>query len=131
MDFPGLEPRGAVRVDLDIAGGMTVVAAHLGLMRRDRRAQLELLSAATADAARTVIAGDFNEWSSQKGMEPLAARFDVHAPGRSFHSSRPMAALDRFAVSQGVQLRDAGVVQDALARRASDHLPIWSDLAVS
>lgn len=41
-----------------------------------------------------------------------------------------MFALDRFALSQGVEMRDAGVEQGALARRASDHLPIWSDISV-
>lgn len=131
VDLPGLEPRGAVRIDLDHGGGITVAATHLGLLRGDRRAQLETLCGAIADCPRAVIAGDFNEWSQHKGLEPLAARFAVHAPGRTFHARRPMAALDRFALSAGVQLRDAGVSQDALAQRASDHLPIWSDLAIA
>jgi endonuclease/exonuclease/phosphatase family metal-dependent hydrolase len=129
--FSGLEPRGAVRVDLDIADGVTVVGAHLGLLRCDRLAQLDVLNAATADANSAVIAGDFNEWSAHKGLEPLAVRFQIHSPGQTFHASRPMAALDRFALSQGLELYNAGVAQDALARRASDHLPIWSDLLVS
>jgi endonuclease/exonuclease/phosphatase family metal-dependent hydrolase len=128
--LPGFEPRGAVRIDLDIAGGTSVVAVHLGLLRRDRRAQLEVLAQATEGCRRTIIAGDFNEWSTQKGLEPLDAGFDVHTPGCTFHARRPMAALDRFAMSTGVQLVDAGVAQSALAQRASDHLPIWSDVAI-
>lgn len=131
IHLPGLEPRGAVRMDLDIPGGLTVVAAHLGLRRRDRQAQLAALCTLAADSPRTVIAGDFNEWSATRGLDPLATRFEIHAPGRTFHASRPMAALDRFALSPGVALRDAGVAQDNLARRASDHLPIWSDIALS
>ena len=129
MDLPGLEPRGAVRFDLE--NGLTVVATHLGLMRRDRRAQLQVLSRATRSCAHTVIAGDFNEWSAHSGLEALATRFDVHAPGQTFHARRPVAALDRFACSKGVYLHDAGVAQDALAKRASDHLPIWSDVSVA
>jgi endonuclease/exonuclease/phosphatase family metal-dependent hydrolase len=130
LDLPGLEPRGAVRVDLDVGAGVSVVATHLGLRRRDRRAQLAVLRDATQDAAHTVIAGDFNEWSRDKGLEPLAERFETCAPGRSFHARRPMAALDRFALSRGIALHDAGVEQGALASRASDHLPIWSDIEV-
>ena len=130
LDLPGLEPRGAVRLSLDIGAGLTVVAAHLGLLRRDRRAQLAALDDATAGDAHVVIAGDFNEWSANKGFEPLEKRFETHSPGRSFHARRPVAALDRFALSQGIEMRDAGVEQGPLARVASDHLPIWSDIAV-
>ena len=131
IDLPGLEPRGAVQVNLDIAGGMSVVGAHLGLMRRNRRAQLDVLCRTTRDSARVVIAGDFNEWSNEVGLEPLASRFAVTAPGKSFHARRPIAGLDRFALSEGVTLQDAGVSQDAPARRASDHLPIWFDISVA
>ena len=137
LDLPGLEPRGAVRLTLDIGGGhngartgLTVLAAHLGLRRRDRRAQLaSLIETATADP-HTVIAGDFNEWSSCSGLEPLIPHFEIHSPGLSFHARRPVAALDRFALSRGLELRNAGVEQGALARRASDHLPIWSDIGI-
>lgn len=130
FDLPGLEPRGAVRVDLNLGVDISVVATHLGLRRRDRQAQLAALAKATPQSAQTVIAGDFNEWSDSKGLEPLAERFETHAPGRSFHARRPMAALDRFALSKGIALHDAGVEQGALARRASDHLPVWSDILV-
>lgn len=130
LELPGFEPRGAVRFHLKLGAGLTVVAAHLGLRRRDRRAQLAELDRITSDDKHCVIAGDFNEWSATKGFEPLAARFETCSPGRSFHARRPVAALDRFALSGGVRLRDAGVDQGPLARVASDHLPIWSDIAV-
>jgi endonuclease/exonuclease/phosphatase family metal-dependent hydrolase len=130
LDLPGFEPRGAVRMTLDVGAGLTVVATHLGLLRRDRRAQLAVLSQATSNDNHVVIAGDFNEWSARKGFEPLATRFVTHSPGRSFHAARPMAALDRFALSYGLEMRDGGVEQGALAKVASDHLPIWSDILV-
>lgn len=130
LDLPGLEPRGALRIDLNIGAGLSVVATHLGLRRRDRIAQLQTICDATCDRTHTVIAGDFNEWSERSGLEPLAHRFETHSPGRSFHARRPVAALDRFALSTNVELRDAGVEQGPLAKRASDHLPIWSDISV-
>lgn len=123
-----MEPRGAVKVRLD--NGLSVVATHLGLLRQSRRAQLSVLCDKTADDTHVVIAGDFNEWSPSKGFEPLSLRFTTHSPGRSFHARRPIAGLDRFSLTAGVRLHDAGVDQSALARIASDHLPIWSDVEV-
>ena len=131
LNLPGLEPRGAVRVSLDISGGLCIMATHLGLRRRDRRKQLEVLRKATQNSTHAVLAGDFNEWSMQKGMEPLEGRFEVHAPGRSFHARRPVAALDRFAVSHNLQVASGGVDESDLARRASDHLPIWADISIT
>ena len=128
VELPGLEPRGAVRVDLQ--NGLTVVATHLGLLRRSRRLQLETITDAIDDASHAVIAGDFNEWRMDRGLEALSDRFDVLAPGHSFHASRPVAALDRFAHSRKVGIYQAGVDQSRLARRASDHLPIWADLVM-
>jgi endonuclease/exonuclease/phosphatase family metal-dependent hydrolase len=130
LELPGLEPRGAVRVNLKIGEGLTLVATHLGLRRRDRRAQLSSLNETTKLDQHCVIAGDFNEWSQTRGFEPLADRFKTHSPGRSFHTRRPIAALDRFAITQGLTLQDAGVKDCSLARVASDHLPIWSDIQV-
>lgn len=129
IDLPGLEPRGAVR--LDLAGGeLSLVGLHLGLRRRDRSAQIAHLLDGLSDASHVMMAGDFNEWSRSRGLEALEDRLSLHAPGRSFHASRPIAALDRVALSKGLELRDAGVEESALAKRASDHLPIWTDIAL-
>ncbi|WP_245781076.1 endonuclease/exonuclease/phosphatase family protein [Celeribacter neptunius] len=127
FDLPGLEPRGAVAVDLP---GLRVVGVHLGLLRSSRQKQLHAIRAHLAglDDRPTVILGDFNEWSRHQGLDPLKDAFHVHAPGRSFHASRPMAALDRIALSDTLELRDAGVAETELSQRASDHLPIWADL---
>lgn len=130
LDLPGAEPRGAVRLDLALPVELSVVAVHLGLLRRSRLRQLAAIAAALPRTGHAIIAGDFNEWSPLRGLEPLAPHFDMHAPGHSFHAARPMAALDRIGLSPGLSLRDAGVAQDAHARRASDHLPIWADIEI-
>jgi len=129
LSLPGLEPRGAVVADI---GPLRLVAVHLGLIRRYRLEQMAAILAALAPlpARPTVITGDFNEWSPAKGMEPLKAHFTIHAPGLSYHAARPVAALDRFAIDNGVHLKTAGVVQTPLSRRASDHLPVWADVTV-
>ncbi len=131
LNLRGLEPRGAVAVDFDIGPGLRVIGAHLGLRRRDRVGQLTALRDAAADHGATVIAGDFNEWSPRRGLEPLEGHFVTHAPGHSFHARRPIAGLDRFALTAEVTLRDSGVEEGPLAKRASDHLPIWSDIEMA
>jgi endonuclease/exonuclease/phosphatase family metal-dependent hydrolase len=125
--LPSAEPRGAVGVHFD--DGMTVIGVHLGLLRRSRRKQLEKIVSQFGTAESIVIIGDMNEWAPTRGFEPLQDGFQLHSPGRSFHARRPMAALDRVALSHNLRLVDAGVAQCALAKRASDHLPIWADVA--
>ncbi|WP_342747977.1 endonuclease/exonuclease/phosphatase family protein [Celeribacter persicus] len=127
FDLPGLEPRGAVAVDLP---ELRVVGVHLGLLRSSRQKQLHAIRAhlKTLDERPTVILGDFNEWSRSQGLDPLRDAFEIHAPGRSFHANRPVAALDRIAFTDRFEMRNAGVVQTILSQRASDHLPIWADL---
>lgn len=126
--LPGAEPRGAVVVTLE--GGLTVIGVHLGLLRNSRRKQLAAIIAGLGDPEKVVVIGDMNEWSRSRGLEALQDGFTVHSPGRSFHASRPIAALDRVALSHDLNLTDAGVDQGPLASRASDHLPIWADVAI-
>lgn len=128
IELPGLEPRGAVRVDLN--GGLTFVGAHLGLTRQHRRRQLSVIANVLSDAPQSIIGGDFNEWRMERGLEPLSDRFSVVSPGRSFHAARPIAALDRFAHTSEISLYQAGVDETPLARQASDHLPIWADIVL-
>ena len=128
IELPGLEPRGALMIDFK--GNFTLISTHLGLTRFHRKAQLTALVRALKDKSTSLILGDFNEWSSTQGMEPLEARFDIHSPGRTFHAARPMAALDRIALDRSIRLMDAGVTETKLAKRASDHLPIWADVSI-
>ncbi len=133
IDLPGLEPRGAVRVDVQTeTGPMAVIGAHLGLMRYYRRMQLATIRAHLGDSPeRAVVMGDFNEWSLDRGLEPLAEDFELISPGNSFHAARPIAGLDRMALGAEVSFYDAGVEESQLASRASDHLPIWVDVDVA
>lgn len=130
IELPGFEPRGAVGIELDVGRPLQVVATHLGLARRHRRQQMQKLSDQIRAGDASIIIGDFNEWSSKRGFEPLEPTFKVHSPGHSFHASQPVAALDRIALTQDIRLIDAGVEQGKLAQRASDHLPIWADVQV-
>ncbi|SDF23029.1 endonuclease/exonuclease/phosphatase family protein [Limimaricola pyoseonensis] len=131
LALPGFEPRGAIAADLDTpAGPLRVGGLHLGLLRQSRRLQLtHILDELTElPAMPTVLAGDLNEWSERTGLGRLARRFAIHAPGRSYHSRRPVAALDRIATSSDLVVAEAGVWHAPPAPAASDHLPIWADL---
>ena len=130
LDLPGAEPRGAMVVDVDITGTpLRIIATHLGLMRRSRRAQLSALIAHLDERSTrpTLIAGDMNEWSLNVGLGRLAHHFTIHAPGKSFHARLPLAALDRIAIDDALKLVGGGVFDTPEAQRASDHLPIWLD----
>lgn len=133
IDLPGLEPRGAVRVDVETGvGRLSLVGAHLGLVRYSRRLQLERIRAHLGESHhRSVVMGDFNEWSEDRGLEPLEPDFHLVSPGNSFHAARPIAGLDRFALGSEIGLRDAGVEEGPLASWASDHLPIWGDVEIA
>lgn len=129
LSLPGLEPRGAVMVRI---GGVWIVGTHLGLLRRWRQLQMaEILRHLGPVSDRALVAGDFNEWSAVQGFEPWASRLSVVAPGLSFHASRPVAALDRFAHGKDLQITQCGVAGGGLARIASDHLPIWADVELT
>ncbi|MGR3498126.1 MAG: endonuclease/exonuclease/phosphatase family protein [Limimaricola soesokkakensis] len=131
MVLPGFEPRGAIAADLDTpAGPLRVGGLHLGLLRGSRRLQLtHIMDELNRMPERpTVLAGDMNEWSERVGLGRLARKFEIHAPGRSFHARRPVAALDRIATGPGLVIAESGVWHEQPAPAASDHLPIWADL---
>lgn len=136
ITLPAFEPRGAVTADLRIdERAIRVVGMHLGLIGRWRvqqaQAVLEHLEALEG-CLPTVIMGDLNQWNTEGGgLAQFAAQHQVVAPGPSFHSSRPVLPLDRIITSLDVTVEDAGVHQSALARKGSDHLPVWAELSVT
>lgn len=128
LELPGLEPRGAVMVQVE---DLTLIGTHLALLRPWRRQQIRAILDSLDDdqKAHSIVAGDFNEWSDTLGLEDLTESHDILAPGKTFHASRPIAALDRIAHGHKLEIRDAGVDQSPRARESSDHLPIWANVA--
>jgi endonuclease/exonuclease/phosphatase family metal-dependent hydrolase len=132
IDLPGLEPRGAIRADLDTPiGRLRVVGLHLGLIRRYRLLQLAAIIRHLRDLppCPTVLAGDFNQWGSARALDTATPGLTILAERPSFPAPRPVAALDRFALSNDLTALDHGTYKNTPARVASDHLPIWADLA--
>ena len=134
--LPGVEPRGALVVDIELAAGpLCIITAHLGLLRRSRARQVEaILSAVRAREERpTLILGDLNEWrlggrSSLLNLDPAFGPVAVALP--SFPSRFPLFALDRILGNPHDLIAGIEVHDSPLARIASDHLPVkaWIDL---
>ena len=133
VHLPSLEPRGAILADLDVHGErLRVVGMHLDLSglwrRRQAHAVLAHVAACEGDPA-TVLMGDLNEWSARGGcLRDFAHHCRFAECGKSFHSRRPVARLDRIMVMPGLEVVSSGTHHSAKARRASDHLPIWAEL---
>lgn len=133
VPLPVLEPRGAIRADLRVENRpLRVIGMHLDLSGLRRRHQVRSIVAhvgACAAPMPTVMMGDMNEWAMHGGcFREFDAKWQVLAPGRSFPSRMPMAALDRIIVSQDCAVAGTGVHRSALSAIGSDHLPVLATL---
>lgn len=133
MELPTLEPRGAVRCDLDIEGlRVRVVGMHLDLSGLRRRDQIHAVLDHVEECdppCPTVLMGDFNQWGNRTGaMRAFGDHWHVLDTGRSFPSRQPIARLDRIVTSQEWGCLEQHVHHSAMATRASDHLPIVAEL---
>jgi endonuclease/exonuclease/phosphatase family metal-dependent hydrolase len=130
LRLPGVEPRGALVVDIDLdVGPLRVVAAHLGLLRRSRARQAEaILTTVCARSERpTILLGDLNEWrlSGRSSLHTFGPHFGpLGADLPTFPSRLPLFALDRILGNPQSLISSIEVHDTALSRVASDHLPI-------
>jgi endonuclease/exonuclease/phosphatase family metal-dependent hydrolase len=130
LKLPGIEPRGALVVTLDLpVGKLRLVAAHFGLLKRSREQQALAILASVAEEEQmpTLLVGDLNEWrvgrrSSLSRLEPTFDPASGAVP--SFPSRFPVLALDRALGHPHDLVTSVEVHDSPLARVASDHLPI-------
>lgn len=132
LDLPTLEPRGAVASEVETAfGPLRIIAVHLDLSGLWRRRQIRRMLT-YLDGLRhmpTVIMGDFNQWSDRGALSEFAFHHHrILQTPKSFHTARPVAALDRIILSHDLSPIAVGCHQTPLAKKASDHLPIWADI---
>ena len=121
-----------MRVEFDThIGPLRVMGMHLGLLPASRRQQITHIRRFDDDLDQmpTVWAGDFNEWSRQPVLDHLAPDMRFLPPVPSFPAAQPLGALDRIALGAGLEAVVHGVHDARPAHIASDHLPIWADLA--
>ena len=130
LHIPTLEPRGAICVDLTVdSKPIRVLGMHLDLSGLWRRRQARAILTHVDDCAPpmpTVMMGDLNEWTPNGGcLHDFRHSFDIAPTGPSFHARRAIGRLDRI-MTRGFRVEACGVHTSPLARKASDHLPIWA-----
>lgn len=132
LSLPGHEPRGALDVTLTGAWGeLRVIATHLGLRPWERRHQIKRLLARCPRRCDTpmVLMGDLNEWFMWgRPLRWIHDHFGEAPALNTFPSGHPVFALDRIWVQPTHLLRTLRVHRSALARVASDHLPLCAEL---
>ena len=148
LSVAGREPRGCLRIDVDLAGRpagrLHVFNVHLGLGYRERIHQARRLAALLDDeraagrlAGPLVVLGDFNEWFHGGASRVLRAAFQASGrrpgprrTGRTHPSPWPVFPLDRIYHDAALRPLHVAVHRSRLARVASDHLPAYADLAL-
>ena len=145
MRRPGLEPRGALWVEVSLgAAAIQVLTTHFGLLGAERIAQAEALLGPDwlgdpACRVPTVLLGDFNATGWSRAYRRLSRRLtDARRltgdrrwrGGASFPSRFPLLRIDHVFVSEQVAVERVAVVDTPLARQASDHLPVLAEIRI-
>jgi endonuclease/exonuclease/phosphatase family metal-dependent hydrolase len=132
------ENRGAIWAVIEIEGTRwNVVNTHFGLGREERRLQaLHFASEWIAPAlpGPLVICGDFNSRPGSRVHGILSEkvtdifRLNKARRPRTFSTNLPVVCLDYIYVSPKIAVDRAEVINDKVARVASDHYPLIAEL---
>jgi len=138
---PLLERRGALWVTVTVGGRrVQLLNTHLGLVRRERLAQVESLigDAWLGDPRCTsprIVCGDFNTWPGTLAYRHLRSVLRDAQEGIPFKRRRgtypsrfPMLSIDHIFHSPDVRVTAVRVPRTRLTRWASDHLPVIADV---
>jgi endonuclease/exonuclease/phosphatase family metal-dependent hydrolase len=144
LSQPDREPRGGIRLDLEMpgrasdegsaAGLLHLFNVHFGLKIRERAEQVRRL---VRDhilhdelTGPRVVVGDLNEWFWFPGAVGRALRRELDGPRirRTHPAPLPLFPLDRIYWDRGLDADGFRVHRSRLARVASDHLPVVARL---
>ena len=110
---------------------------HLGLSQLERRAQLRTFLQSHPFAGLhhdtpVIVGGDFNDVYGRLGraLGPSGFR-GFERPPRTFPAWAPLRALDSIYVRGAVRLLGVQRGETDLARRASDHRPLFADVVLA
>jgi endonuclease/exonuclease/phosphatase family metal-dependent hydrolase len=148
--LPGIAPffcretRAAIGMDVATDfGNVHVINAHLGLGRRERVLQAELLTSAdwldvSSSGSPLILLGDFNSLPGSRPHRTLSRHLrDVcglirpSRAYRTFPTAFPAFAVDHIFVNAALRPLSLNVHRTALARLASDHFPLVVELIVT
>jgi endonuclease/exonuclease/phosphatase family metal-dependent hydrolase len=135
------ESRAAIWVEIETPhGAAQMINTHLGLGRRERFMQAQLLAGPDWRGSVTsddplILLGDFNSLPGSPPFQLLArqlrdARTFVSPtpPLRTFPTRLPLLAVDHIFVNERLLVHSVTVVRNAETRIASDHFPLVADL---
>jgi len=139
-----LEPRGALWVEVEIAGKtVQVINTHLGLVPKEQQIQAAWLAGPAwldhphCQGAR-ILLGDFNATGASVVYRTLTRKLAAarglakkRNPTATFPSPLPVLRIDHLFVSPEIQVKDVFTPFDPLVRVASDHLPLAMDFEVA
>lgn len=147
LSFPLKKKRGGLHALLEARVGrhryrVHVVNLHLGLSGLERSWQVRKLLRSRELAhldgrSRLIVGGDTNDWTGTLWPRQLEPSGFSLATGRgrralrSFPAWAPTGALDKVFLRGPLAVRRARLSRLALARAASDHLPLLIDLDLS
>ena len=139
-----LEPRGALWVEVEVAGRpVQVINTHLGLVPREQQIQASHLAGKGwlehPDCAwPAILLGDFNATASSIVYRTLTAHLQParrlarrKQPSSTFPSPLPVLRIDHLFVSPGIEVEAVFAPFDPLTRVASDHLPLVMDFELA
>jgi endonuclease/exonuclease/phosphatase family metal-dependent hydrolase len=135
------ETRGAIWAEIETPGGaIQLINTHLGLGRRERWMQCQLLAGpewlgrVSADEP-VILMGDLNSLPRSPVLRLLAQQLravrSTVTPCRrlpTFPTRYPLLALDHIFVNDRLRVSSVSVFQNDVARMASDHFPLVADL---
>ena len=135
------ESRAAIWVEIETPdGAVQVINTHLGLGRRERLMQAQILAGpewlgSVGSDDPLILLGDLNSLPGSPPFQLLARHLrDVRtfvspAPSlRTFPTRLPLLAVDHILVNEGFDVKSVRVVRNSATRIASDHFPLVAEL---
>jgi endonuclease/exonuclease/phosphatase family metal-dependent hydrolase len=138
LSQPDREPRGGIRLDLEMPDGpLHLFNVHFGLQIRERAEQVRRLVREhilhDELTGPRVVVGDLNEWFWFAGAVGRTLRRELHGPRirRTHPAPLPLFPLDRIYWDRDLAADGFHVHRSRLARVASDHLPVVARLRMA
>jgi len=140
-DREDLEPRGALWVAIDTGEvELQLINTHLGLNRTEQLSQMETLLGPdwlkhSSCRGPVVVLGDFNAPPRSKVcrriqavMRDVQEELEGHQPRATWFARLPLRRIDHIFVGSGIEVVRVQVARTALEKKASDHLPLTTDI---
>mgnify|MGYP006277401783 CR=1 FL=1 len=140
---PGLEPRGALWVEVDLGDfTLAVINTHLGLSRKERNRQVDALLGdkwLSHPGCRepAILCGDFNATPRSslyrnitKNMTDAQEKTGKHRPRKTWFGRFPLARIDHIFFKGNIEIEKVTVPRNELTLVSSDHMPLIVDIRI-